>query len=263
VLTCYQCPRLHGAVGTIATLLPSCLNAEECLVKSGLRDDPETFGEGDNRASASIRKPLPNRLLHSNWTLLGATLDARIGAKLTDAHRDPFRVALIEQLPGLRRYAIALVGSVGAAEDLVQDGIERALARSTSLKDLNRIGAWLRSILHNLYLDEVRRGRGEGIITELELVRNDPALSAPPEDRGVSIDFMRAFRRLTLEHRQILLLVGLEGLSYREISAELEIPIGTVMSRLARARERLRNALELRTNLAASGPPNPGSKVKR
>jgi RNA polymerase sigma-70 factor (ECF subfamily) len=172
---------------------------------------------------------------------------------LTNDHRDPFAAALIEQLPGLRRYAVALVGSASAADDLVQDCIERALKRSTSLRDMKRIGAWLRSILHNLYMDEVRRKRSEGIGTDFTHVENDLALSAPPEDRGMTIDFLRAFQRLTVEHRQILLLVGMEGLNYREISAELEIPMGTVMSRLARARERLRSALEHETSLAPTG----------
>jgi RNA polymerase sigma-70 factor (ECF subfamily) len=79
---------------------------------------------------------------------------------------------------------------------------------------------------------------------ELSELDNNLALSTPPADRGATIDFVRALNSLSVEHRQILLLVGLEGLNYREISDELGIPMGTVMSRLARARERLRDALE-------------------
>jgi RNA polymerase sigma factor (sigma-70 family) len=184
----------------------------------------------------------------------------RIVATLTN--RDPFKGALIEALPGLRRYAIALVGNVSAAEDLVQDCIERALSRSESLRELSRIGPWLRAILHNLYVDRVRRENSEGTGTELDLLENDYALSTPADDRAVRIDFARAFGRLTLEHRQILLLAGLEGLSYREISAELSIPIGTVMSRLARAREGLRNALERETTLATPGLPKSQGRVR-
>ena len=224
--------------------------------------------------------PLSNRILLPCWALLGVLLDelivprplakpqiglvvaARISAKLTNHHRDPFKAALVEQLPGLRRHAIALVGNVGAAEDLVQDCIERALTRSETLREFDRIGPWLRTILHNIYVDRVRREQSAGIGTELELLENNHALSTLPDDRGVRIDFVRAFGRLTLEHRRILLLVGLEGLRYQEISAELSIPIGTVMSRLARAREGLRNALELETNLATPGLPKSEGRVR-
>ncbi len=75
-------------------------------------------------------------------------------------------------------------------------------------------------------------------------MQDDLALSAPPEDRAGIRDFSMAMHSLSDEHRQILLLVGVEGLSYREIAEELGVPVGTVMSRLARARERLRAALE-------------------
>jgi len=106
------------------------------------------------------------------------------------------------------------------------------------------MAAWLRSILHNLYLDEIRRGRGRGIGVDFTEMDNDLALSAPPNDRALATDLRRAMAALSEDHRQILLLVGLEGLSYREIAAELRLPLGTVMSRLARARERLRDAME-------------------
>jgi RNA polymerase sigma-70 factor (ECF subfamily) len=75
-------------------------------------------------------------------------------------------------------------------------------------------------------------------------LEDDLALSTQPEDRAGMQDFYAATMKLSLEHRQILLLVGVEGLSYREVAAELGVPIGTVMSRLARARDRLREALE-------------------
>jgi RNA polymerase sigma-70 factor (ECF subfamily) len=78
---------------------------------------------------------------------------------------------------------------------------------------------------------------------DLTDVDNSLAVTAPARDHAAVLDFDRAMQTLSVEHRQILLLVGLEGLNYREAAAELEIPIGTVMSRLARARERLRQAL--------------------
>jgi RNA polymerase sigma-70 factor (ECF subfamily) len=160
------------------------------------------------------------------------------------AHRpDLFAAALTAQLPALRRYATALLGNAAAADDLVQDCIERALRQSDSLQDLLRIGGWLRSILHNLHIDAIRRMRRQGMRVELTEVDNTLAVVAPPRDHAAMMDFDKAMTALSVEHRQILLLVGLEGLNYREVATELDIPIGTVMSRLARARERLRQQL--------------------
>jgi len=158
--------------------------------------------------------------------------------------REDFSSALIAQLPALRRYATALVGNPAAADDLVQDCIERALRRSEQIRDGRRLAGWLRSILHNLYVDELRRRRARGIEEDISNLMDDKALSTPAEDRGALNELSAALNSLNFEHRQILLLVGLEGLNYREIAEELRVPMGTVMSRLARARERLRNALE-------------------
>ena len=163
---------------------------------------------------------------------------------MTSDGRDHFGNALIAQLPGLRRYAAALVGNMSAADDLVQDCIERALRRAETLDEPQRLAGWLRSILYNLHMDELRSKRRRGIGVDYTEMDNDIALSAPPDDRSAASDFTRAISTLSLEHRQILLLVGVEGLNYREIATELGIPIGTVMSRLARARERLRGALD-------------------
>ena len=163
------------------------------------------------------------------------------------ADTDPqkrFGQDLIAQLPALRRYTVALAGSVTVAEDLVQDCIERALRQSHQLRDHSRLGAWLRSIAYNLYIDERRRARTRGIEEDVDDLANDPKLSTGGADVAEASAFVRAMRKLTPEHRQILLLVGLDGMNYREIAAELQIPIGTVMSRLARARERLRATLE-------------------
>src|SRR5215471_10135217 len=169
----------------------------------------------------------------------------RYGAAKADkvmGEKDPFGAALIACLPRLRRYATALVGNASTADDLVQDCIERALRRSASLRDVQRMGGWLRSILHNLHIDGIRRGRD--LTNSVEITDLENTLSTPPEDRGASIDFLKGFDTLSVEHKQVLLLAGLEGLDYREIGEELKIPIGTVMSRLARARERLRDTLE-------------------
>ena len=174
---------------------------------------------------------------------------------MTASHRDAFTVALTAQLPGLRRYATALVGNAGAADDLVQDCIERAIRQAGKLEELQRIGGWLRSILHNLYIDDLRRTRRQGVKIDLVDVENSFAVVTPARDHASVIDFERALASLSFEHRQILLLVGLEGLNYREVAAELDMPIGTVMSRLARARERLRGEME------RSSPRAPGMET--
>lgn len=155
-----------------------------------------------------------------------------------------FRTALVEQLPRLRRYAAALSGSMAAGDDLVQDCIERALRQADRLRDPEKLGGWLRSIVHNLHIDELRRKRSRGIEEDISGLTDDFAVSVPPVDRAPFHEFTAAMATLSAEHRQILLLVGLEGMSYSGVATELSIPIGTVMSRLARARERLREALE-------------------
>jgi len=162
--------------------------------------------------------------------------------RVDELTRGHFTLALTAQLPALRRYATVLVGNRTAADDLVQDCIERALRQADKLDQPERIGAWLRAILHNLYIDELRRRSRQGFtvdLTDLETAAHSPA-----SDPAVAMDMERALARLSFEHRQILLLVGLEGLNYREVADELAMPVGTVMSRLARAREKLRETME-------------------
>ncbi|MEJ0046245.1 MAG: RNA polymerase sigma factor [Rhodospirillales bacterium] len=168
-----------------------------------------------------------------------------------------FAAALIAQLPALRRYATALCGERSLADDLVQDGIERALTRSATLQQPERLGAWLRSIVHNLYLDELRRRRVRGVPVDVEDMANDMALSTAANDGGPVADVQRAMQALSAEHRQVLVLAGVEELSYREIAVELGVPLGTVMSRLARARAALRDRLE------AAPPSHPAALEQR
>jgi RNA polymerase sigma-70 factor (ECF subfamily) len=152
---------------------------------------------------------------------------------------------LAEALPRLRRYAIALVGDVSTADDLVQDCIERAWKNRSTMKDERAVFAWLRVILHNANIDRVRLRRRRPEETEsLDTVSETLSNGAASDELALSMDMVRAMNRLTVEHRQVLLLVALESLSYREVADELGVPIGTVMSRLGRARERLRTLLE-------------------
>jgi RNA polymerase sigma-70 factor (ECF subfamily) len=158
-----------------------------------------------------------------------------------------FADALVAQLPGLRRYAMALVGNAALADDLVQDCIERALGQEAQLREAERLAGWLRRILYHLYIDEIRRNRRRGREQDINELADTLELSAPAPDNSAMKEFVQAVNRLSAEHRQILLLVSVEELSYRQIADELEIPLGTVMSRLARARERLRELMQSRT----------------
>ena len=155
-----------------------------------------------------------------------------------------FADTLVTQLPSLRRYAMALAGNAALADDLVQDCIERALGQEAQLREPQRLAGWLRRILYHLYIDEMRRGKRRGREQDITELADNLELSAPAPDNSAMKEFIHAVNRLSAEHRQILLLVSVEELSYREIADELEIPLGTVMSRLARARERLRDLLQ-------------------
>jgi RNA polymerase sigma-70 factor (ECF subfamily) len=152
---------------------------------------------------------------------------------------------LAEALPRLRRYAIALAGDVSTADDLIQDCMERAWKNQAAITDERAIFPWLRAILHNANIDRVRLRRRRPNETEtLDAISETLASAAAGDGPALSMDVVRAMNHLSTEHRQVLLLVGLEGLSYREIADEIGVPTGTVMSRLARARERLRALLE-------------------
>ena len=155
-----------------------------------------------------------------------------------------FSEALVAHLPALRRYAVSLIGNSAQADDLVQDCIERALRQSSQLRELPRIAGWLRRILYNLYIDDLRRNRTRGKEEDVDEFADHLELSVSAADRDTVRDLSKAMSRLSVEHREILLLVSVEELNYREISEELGIPQGTVMSRLARARERLRSTMQ-------------------
>ena len=155
-----------------------------------------------------------------------------------------FSEALVAHLPALRRYAVSLIGNTAQADDLVQDCIERALRQSSQLRELPRIAGWLRRILYNLYIDDLRRNRAKGKEEDVDGLADHLELSVSAADRDTVRDLSKAMGQLSVEHREILLLVSVEELNYREIAEELGIPQGTVMSRLARARERLRGIMQ-------------------
>jgi RNA polymerase sigma-70 factor (ECF subfamily) len=153
-----------------------------------------------------------------------------------------FSVELIALLPRLRRYARLLTGGDrAAADDLVQDTLERAWARHAQWRRGTDLRAWLFSIMHNRRVDLARADRFVALDDDAAVPVDDGPL---PADSPIEpIDLQRAFERLGPDDRQVLALVAVEQLSYEETAKALAVPIGTVMSRLSRARQRLRTAL--------------------
>jgi RNA polymerase sigma-70 factor (ECF subfamily) len=152
------------------------------------------------------------------------------------------RDRLIACIPRLRRYARALIGERDGADDLVQDTMERGWRRLPSWQRGSDMRAWLFSIMHNLHVDQVRRPSLATDVLDDDMPM--PPASAAPTD-GLEIrDLESALRMLPDEQREILLLVALEEMTYDEVAATLGLPIGTVMSRLSRGRERLRALMD-------------------
>ena len=147
---------------------------------------------------------------------------------------------LVELIPRLRRYARALVGDRASADDLVQDTLERAWAKLHLYRRGTDLRAWLFTVMHNVHVNKVRATR---VTDTLEDELPELAQRASQGDALLVRDLDRAIARLPAEQRAVLLLVTLEEMSYEEVSHALGIPIGTVMSRLSRAREKLRTMM--------------------
>lgn len=150
-----------------------------------------------------------------------------------------------QEIPRLRRYARALTRDATAADDLVQDCLARALGKVHLWQPDTDLRAWLFTILHNQYVNHVRRAVREGAAVALS--ETEPLLTTPP-NQGKRLelrDLERAIARLPDEQRAVLLLVGLEGMRYEEVAVILDVPVGTIRSRLSRGREMLRHLMGL------------------
>ena len=149
--------------------------------------------------------------------------------------------AIEAEIPYLRRYARALAGGRDAADDLVQDGLERAIARFDQFQAGTNLRAWLFTILHNLRCDQHRRVVRRPIEVPIEDAPQQASTRASQADALHLQDFRRAFARLSEPHREVLALVGIEGLDYQRAASVLGVEVGTVKSRVFRARESLRH----------------------
>ena len=161
---------------------------------------------------------------------------------------------IAEQIPSLRRYARALTGDAWAADDLVQDTLERACGKWRLWRVGSDLRAWLFTVMHNIFASQRRRMPSPHSVVPLDDVAHElHGASDPGRDLGSGLDLQRCLMQLPEEQRAVLLLVTLEDLSYAEVAKVLGIPAGTVMSRLSRARVRLHELMD-----GAAAPSRPG-----
>jgi RNA polymerase sigma-70 factor (ECF subfamily) len=156
------------------------------------------------------------------------------------------------EIPRLRRYAFALARNMSRADDLVQDTLVRAIAKQTSWQCGTNLRAWLFTIMHNQNVNDVRRRVREGAAVEVD---NEWLFPIAPNDPTAALslrDLDRALARISEEHRQVILLIGLEGTSYGEAASILDVPIGTIRSRLSHGRESLRTLMDRREGTEAT-----------
>lgn len=146
--------------------------------------------------------------------------------------------AILAEIPRLRRYARALLGERAAADDLVQDTLECAWSRQGQWRAGSNLRAWLFGIMHNLRVDQLRRPNP--MLQSFDAEEVELPTRATQSDAIEVSDLEAALRQLPEEQRDVLLLVAVEEMSYADVAITLAIPIGTVMSRLARGREKLR-----------------------
>jgi RNA polymerase sigma-70 factor (ECF subfamily) len=159
------------------------------------------------------------------------------------------KLKLIEaEIPRLRRYARYLVRDVDRADDLVQECLTRAVAKIDSWTEGTNLRAWLFVILKNCHINEVRHY--QRMVTDGDLDGEHRALTvAANQDAHIELGEVRdAFLNLSREHREVLLMIAIEGLAYEEAAVILDVPLGTIRSRLSRARQALRDALSDHTS---------------
>jgi len=157
-----------------------------------------------------------------------------------------FRSRLTAEIPYLRRFARGLTGDAALADDLVQDCLERALAKEHLYDPARQLRAWLYAILRNIYISGLRRKGRAGVVKSVDdLAAEEEAVAGEQEDHVAIRSISEALDRLPELHREVILLVALEDMSYREVAEIIGVPVGTVMSRLSRARSALRAMLDL------------------
>jgi RNA polymerase sigma-70 factor, ECF subfamily len=165
------------------------------------------------------------------------------------------------EIPHLRRYARALTRDSVRADDLVQDTLTRGLAKAHLWQAGTDIRAWLFTIMHNQYVNDIRRAAREEESADIDQVASKLTATADPTASRQLKELDRALGQLSRGQREVVLLVGLEGMSYDEAAKILRVPIGTIRSRLSRGREVLRFLLGIDGDTA--GAPRVGACATR
>jgi RNA polymerase sigma-70 factor (ECF subfamily) len=156
------------------------------------------------------------------------------------------------EIPGLRRYARALTRDLTRADDLVQSCLMRAFDKQHLWQPGTHLRGWLFTLLHNQHVNEVRRSVREGKTVSIEDAAPVLTIKSNAIDALQLRDLERALGKLAPEHRQVILLIGLEGMSYEAVASILDIPIGTVRSRASRGRDQLRVLMGMEDKLRSS-----------
>ncbi len=146
------------------------------------------------------------------------------------------------QIPSLRRYARSLIADPVLADDLVQDCLERALSYQSRWTEGSDLRAWLFTLMHNLYVNQIRRWNRSPIVPLSEHVEQE-AISENQQEGGLSSNIQTLMNQLPFQQREVLALVAIEGFGYQDVADIIGAPIGTIMSRLHRARESMRKGL--------------------
>ena len=167
---------------------------------------------------------------------------------------DQDAASIVACIPNLRRYARGLVADATLADDLVQDTLERAWGRFSLWQRRGDIRAWMFGIMHNHFIDCVRSAKRRQEDAVGEDLADHPQRACQADGLEVR-DLESALQRLPAEQREVLLLIGVEEMSYAEAAAVTGVPIGTIMSRLARGREKLRQELQGREPLSQAVAP--------
>jgi RNA polymerase sigma-70 factor, ECF subfamily len=166
-----------------------------------------------------------------------------------------FHRLIEQQIPRLRRYARALTHNRDRADDLVQDTLARALVKEDLWQPGTDLRAWLFTIMHNQNVNTVRQDAREAAGVDIERVSATLLAMTDPTASRNMIELERALAQLPLEQKQVILLVGLEGMSYRDAAGILSIPVGTVRSRLSRGRGILRKLLDMEERCCSAALP--------
>lgn len=172
---------------------------------------------------------------------------------------EDFRQQLIELLPRLRRFALSLTGNLDHADDLVQEACIRALSKASQWQSGTRLDSWMYRIIQNLWFDRLRAAKVRGVSVDID--ENTDLAGCDGRDiveaRSMLAAVSRKISDLPMDQQLVVGLVCFDGLSYQEAADSLGLPIGTVMSRLARARSSLHDALD---NSDTTRQPKSGGK---